>query len=94
MVVLAALALLLGVDLQMFVPVVRKRFDPETGENEVVPIDEVDEDEDYSEDEISSVLVGGVGAEQERLAGPSFASDRPLRVLVVSQHYWPEPFAR
>ena len=91
--VLAALALLLGVYLQMFVPVVRKRFDPETGENEVVPIDEVDEGEDYSKDEISSVLVGGVGAEGEGSAGPSFKSERPLRVLAVSQHYWPEPFA-
>lgn len=92
-VVLAALALLLGVDLQMFVPVVRKRFDPETGENEVVPIDEVDEDEDYSEDEISSVLVGGVGGRAGAACWSVFASDRPLRVLVVSQHYWPEPFA-
>ncbi len=92
-VVLAALALLLGVYLQMFVPVVRKRFDPETGENEVVPIDEVDEGEDFSEEEIASVLVGGVGAEGKGSAGPSFASDRPLRILAVSQHYWPEPFA-
>ena len=91
-VVLAALALLLGVYLQMFVPVVRKRFDPETGENEVVPIDEVSEDDDYSKEEVASVLLGGVTSE-ELPVGPSFKADRPLKVLAVSQHYWPEPFA-
>ena len=91
-VALAALALLLGVYLQMFVPVVRRRFDPETGENEVVPIDEVSEDDDYSKEEVASVLLGGVAA-GEGESGPSFKTDRPLKVLAVSQHYWPEPFA-
>lgn len=91
-VVLAALAILLGVYLQMFVPVVRRRFDPETGENEVVPINEVDESEDYTKDEIASALVGAVDADKVS-AGPSFKSEHPLRVLAVSQHYWPEPFA-
>ena len=91
-VVLAALALLLGVYLQMFVPVVRRRFDPETGENEVVPIDEVGEEDDYSKEEVASVLLGGV-ASNDGLAGPSFKTERPLKVLAVSQHYWPEPFA-
>ena len=92
LVVLASLALLMGVYLQMFVPVMRKRFDPETGENEVVPIDEVGEDEDYTEEEIASVLLGGVTVE-ETSSGPSFKTKRPLRILAVSQHYWPEPFA-
>ena len=91
-VVLAALAILLGMYLQMFVPVVRRRFDPETGENEVVPIDEVGENEDWTKEEIASVLVGGVAAD-DAPAGPSFKAKRPLRVLAVSQHYWPEPFA-
>lgn len=91
-VVLAALAILLGVFLRMFTPVVRRRFDPETGENEVVPIDEVGEDEDYSKEEVASVLLGGVAAD-EMETGPSFKTKRPLRVLAVSQHYWPEPFA-
>ncbi len=91
-VVLAALAILLGVFLRMFTPVVRRRFDPETGENEVVPIDEVGEDEDYSREEVASVLLGGVAAD-EMETGPSFKTKRPLRVLAVSQHYWPEPFA-
>ena len=92
LVVLVALAILLGMYLQMFVPVVRRRFDPETGENEVVPIDEVGEDEDYTKEEVASVLLGGVAA-GEAPAGPSFKTRRPLKVLAVSQHYWPEPFA-
>ena len=89
---LAAMAILAGIYLRMFVPVVRKRFDPETGENEVVPIDEIDEAEDYSKEEIASVLLGGVG-KAPVANGPAFTTDRPLRILAVSQHYWPEPFA-
>ena len=89
---LAAMAILAGIYLRMFVPVVRKRFDPETGENEVVPIDEIDEAEDYSKEEIASVLLGGVG-KAPVANGPAFRTDRPLRILAVSQHYWPEPFA-
>lgn len=89
---LIALALLAGMYLRMFVPVVRKRFDPETGENEVVPIDEIDEDEDYTSDEIVSVLLGGVGdVSASSVMLPK--TRRPLKVLAVSQHYWPEPFA-
>lgn len=90
--VLAALAILLGMYLRMFVPVVRRRFDPETGENEVVPIDEVDESEDYTKEEIASALLGGVAA-GDAPVGPSFNTERPLKILAVSQHYWPEPFA-
>lgn len=89
---LAAMAILAGIYLRMFVPVVRKRFDPETGENEVVPIDEIDEAEDYSKEEIASVLLGGVG-KAPVANGPAFTTERPLRILAVSQHYWPEPFA-
>lgn len=91
-VALVAVAILAGMHLRVFVPVVRKRFDPETGENEVVPIDEIDEEEDYTAEEIASALLGGVGD------APSPNSDlrkteNPLRILAVSQHYWPEPFA-
>lgn len=83
---------LFAMHLRMFVPVIRKRFDPETGMNEVVPIDEVDEKEDLTEEEIASAILGGVGE------APSSNDDlpkteRPLKVLAVSQHYWPEPFA-
>jgi UDP-N-acetylmuramyl pentapeptide phosphotransferase/UDP-N-acetylglucosamine-1-phosphate transferase/glycosyltransferase involved in cell wall biosynthesis len=89
---LVIVAFLAGMFLRIFVPVVRKRFDPETGENEVVPIDEVGEEEDYTKDEITSVILGGIG-------GHSASNDdlpkteKPLRILAVSQHYWPEPFA-
>lgn len=76
--------------LHLFDPVIRRRFDPETGFNEVVPIDEVSEDEDLTREEIDEVILGGVGVEYsgERLGKTS----RPLRILAVSQHYWPEPF--
>lgn len=87
---LAALALLAGMYLRMFVPVVRRRFDPETGENEVVPID--DKDEYYTEEEIASVLLGGLG-EAPSQNKDLHKTDSPLRILAVSQHYWPEPFA-
>ena len=89
---LVAVALLAAVHLRMFIPVVGKRFDPETGENEVVPIDEIGEDEDYTEEEIASVILGGVGeapSSNDNLA----KTDNPLRILAVTQHYWPEPFA-
>lgn len=89
---LAALALLAGMYLRMFVPVVRRRFDPETGENEVVPIDEIDKDEDYTEEEIASVILGGVGETPSQNKDLP-KTDSPLRILAVSQHYWPEPFA-
>uniref|UniRef100_UPI0013EB2F86 glycosyltransferase n=1 Tax=Adlercreutzia sp. ZJ176 TaxID=2709407 RepID=UPI0013EB2F86 len=89
---LMACAFLCAMSLRMFVPVVRRRFDPETGENEVVPIGEVDEAEDYTEEEVASAILGGVGG-----APPSNEdlpeTERPLRILAVSQHYWPEPFA-
>ena len=89
---LAALGVLLAMFLRMFVPVVRRRFDPETGENEVVPIDEIDEDEDYTKEEIASVILGGVG--EETSANDDLTkTKRPLRILAVGQHYWPEPFA-
>lgn len=91
-VVLVAITLLVGIYLRVFVPVVRKRFDPETGENEVVPIDEIDEDEDYTKEEIASVILGGVG-ERSLFSSDLPKSDNPLRILAVSQHYWPEPFA-
>lgn len=90
--VLIAMALLAGMYLRMFVPVVRKRFDPETGENEVVPIDEIDESEDYTPDEIASVLLGGVG-NISALDTTLPKTECPLKILAVSQHYWPEPFA-
>lgn len=89
---LVVIAPLAGMYLRMFTPVVRKRFDPETGENEVVPIDEVGEDEDYTQEEIASVVAGGVG--ESRSSNDDLPkTGRPLRILAVSQHYWPEPFA-
>lgn len=81
-----------AVRLNLFEPVIRKRFDPETGLNEVVPIDEVSEDEDYTREEIDEVIIGGVGAKDERDNSP-VKTERPLHILAVSQHYWPEPFA-
>ena len=78
--------------LHVFVPVVRKRFDPETGENEVVPIGEVDEDQDYTDKEITSILLGGLG-ESTPSHGGLPKTEHPLHILAVSQHYWPEPFA-
>jgi len=89
--------LLLGVSvliarrLHLFDPVIRRRFDPETGFNEVVPIDEVAESEDLTRTEIDEVLLGGVGA---LVASDSTAgrTTHPLNILAVSQHYWPEPF--
>ena len=92
-VIAVAVALfLLGMHLRVFVPVIRKRFDPETGENEVVPIDEVDEDEDYTKEEIAAAILGGVDASSTSNDDLK-KTERPLRVLAVSQHYWPEPFA-
>lgn len=89
---LATASFMYGMSLRIFVPVVRKRFDPETGENEIVPIAEVGEDEDYTKEEISEIISGGVNAEgAARESIPQ--TDRPLRILAVSQHYWPEPFA-
>lgn len=87
-----AASFLYGMHLRVFVPVIRKRFDPETGDNEIVPIGEVDEEEDYTREEISEIILGGVGAKDtpdEDLG----KTERPLRILAVSQHYWPEPFA-
>lgn len=78
--------------LKCFVPVLRKRFDPETGENEVVPIDEVDKEEDYTAQEISNIISSGMGV-QESVEENIVKTDRPLKILAVSQHYWPEPFA-
>ena len=86
------MALLLAMYLRMFVPVVRKRFDLETGENEVVPINEVDESEDLTHDEIASAILGGMGGEPQH-AYDRAKAERPLRILAVSQHYWPEPFS-
>lgn len=78
--------------LNCFVPVLRKRFDPETGENEVVPIDEVDKEDDYTVEEISEIISGGMGV-QENAEESVVKTKRPLKILAVSQHYWPEPFA-
>lgn len=95
--VIIALGLMAGgflyaMHLRMFAPVIRKRFDPETGENEVVPIGEVNEDEDYTKEEIASAILGGVG--EARSSNEDLPkTEHPLRILAVSQHYWPEPFA-
>lgn len=89
---LVTVSFLFGMYLRVFVPVIRKRFDPETGENEVVPIDEVDEGEDYTIKEISELILGGVG-QKKKTVDDLGKTDRPLRILAVSQHYWPEPFS-
>lgn len=86
---LLALSVAYASHLHLFEPVIRRRFDPETGFNEVVPIDEVSEDEDLTREEIEEVILGGVGTEANVALGKT---DRPLRILAVSQHYWPEPF--
>ena len=88
----AVASFLVAIRLRVFVPVIRRRFDPETGENEVVPIDEVDEDEDYTTAEVNSIMRGGIG-EEPSAAEPLPLTERPLHILAVSQHYWPEPFA-
>ena len=89
---LVTASFLYGMHLNVFVPVIRKRFDPETGENEVVPIEEVDEDEDYTKEEIAAAILGGVDSDASSNDDLE-KTKRPLRILAVSQHYWPEPFA-
>lgn len=80
-----------AVHLNLFEPVIRRRFDPETGFNEVVPIDEVAEEEDLTRQEIDEVILGGLGLEGEHEEAIA-KTDHPLHILAVSQHYWPEPF--
>lgn len=89
---LATASFLFCMQLNAFVPVIRKRFDPETGENEVVPIGEVNEEEDYTKEEISEIISGGMGV-QSTSELKVIKTEHPLRILAISQHYWPEPFA-
>lgn len=83
---------LLAMHLHVFVPVIRNRFDPEIGENEIVPIGPADGNEDYTAEELNSMLLGGLG-EESPVNGNLPKTSHPLHILAVSQHYWPEPFA-
>lgn len=89
--VLLAISIAYAKRLHLFDPVIRRRFDPETGFNEVVPIEEVAESEDLTREEIDEVILGGVGTENSDKHEVG-KTDHPLRILAVSQHYWPEPF--
>ncbi len=84
------ISVLIAWSLRLFEPVIRRRFDPETGFNEVVPIGEVAESDDLTRIEIDEVLLGGVGTRGSSVRAGK--TDHPLNILAVSQHYWPEPF--
>ena len=89
---LLAVSLLIGYKLHLFDPVLRRRFDPETGFSEVVPISEVSPADDLTPQEVESVILGGIEGEGAKSDHVSAKTAKPLSILAVSQHYWPEPF--